>query len=153
MERQHSLLRALDIDALRDHGYTYARFRIDPFYRLVKRNPPWWFRRRCLAALVDIERAWREQLDGFDQLVMLELWLGMPHFTCSEVVAACGDRIAHYDETVPKRPTGSRQLPNELRWPGDPLDDYDWVEAAHMDLIDADTVADIGTIWRGTFRS
>lgn len=96
LERLRLAHRELDVDALRQGGVDYVKIWLDPWNRLVPRNPPYWYRRRILAAFIDIFDAWRERLEGAGEPHYLELWLFDPDFHRTQVVAVMGDRIASY---------------------------------------------------------
>lgn len=154
LDRLRARNMVVDVERLSSKGtaYDYAKLYLDPFYRLEKRNPRWWFRRLCVAALVDIAEAWRGQLTVLDRPVMLELWIGHPNFLESQVVAATGSRIERYDVAVPVCDHQSAALPNEIRWPGDPLDKFEWRAAVDIGFDDDENPINVGTIWRGTFK-
>ncbi|MEM1116087.1 MAG: hypothetical protein AAF845_08360 [Bacteroidota bacterium] len=92
-------------DAALAEGRGWVKLWFDPWYRLVRREPPTWLRRRMLAALLDIHRAWHERLaeheretgEPFD----CQLWLFDPHFMGSQVVFSVGEWRAGYRDTFP----------------------------------------------------
>jgi hypothetical protein len=88
--------RALDLDALRRDRVEYVEILLDPWSRLVGRNPPYWYRRRIMAAFADIFNAWREVLELQGEPYYLALWVLEPNFYGTQVVAATGDRIEGY---------------------------------------------------------
>lgn len=89
--------RELNVEALRrGRGVRYVKIWLDPWSRLEPRNPPYWYRRRILAALIDILGAWREQLERMGEPYYLALWLFDPDFHRSQVVAAAGESIEYY---------------------------------------------------------
>jgi hypothetical protein len=97
LERFRLHHRELDAEALPGEGVHYVKVWLDPWSRLEKRNPPLWFRRRIVAALLDIHDAWREALERRGEPYYLSVWLFHPDFHRSQVVAALGDdTIAYY---------------------------------------------------------
>lgn len=88
--------RELDVEALRRGGRHYVKIWLDPWRRLVPRNPPYWYRRRIVAAFIDILDAWRERLEAAGEPYYLELWLFHPDFHDTQVVAAVGEQIDYY---------------------------------------------------------
>jgi hypothetical protein len=88
--------RELDVEALRHGGRHYVKIWLDPWRRLVPRNPPYWYRRRIVAAFIDILDAWRERLEAAGEPYYLELWLFHPDFYDTQVVAAVGEEIDYY---------------------------------------------------------
>jgi hypothetical protein len=76
----------------------YVKISLDPWYRLVKRNPPLWFRRLILKALIEIYDSWYLQLlelKNSDKFY-LKIWLYDPHFMSSQVVAAWDQNAYQY---------------------------------------------------------
>jgi len=126
----------LDLDALLTEELAYVKLWIDPFYRLDKRNPPMWYRKRCVSALVAIHDAWARRLATLDQPSYLALWLYHPNFLGSQVVAAVGSHIAWYERLFP---SGGPVRPT-------PLPDFDapdvdlasWSWSAHPELFPDD---------------
>lgn len=97
LERLRLAHRELDVEALRQgRGVYYVKIWLDPWSRLVPRNPPHWFRRRILAAFIDVLDAWRERLEAAGEPYYLALWLFDPDFHRSQVVAAAGESIEYY---------------------------------------------------------
>lgn len=79
------------------YHYDYVKIWLDPWFRLQKRNPPVWFRRLIVAALIEIYDSWRKQLVSLNEPFYLKIWLFEPHFVRSQVVAATGERIEYYE--------------------------------------------------------
>lgn len=96
LERFRLAHRELDVEALRLDGRHYVKIWLDPWSRLVPRNPPHWFRRRIVAVFLDVLGAWRERLEAAGEPYYLELWLFHPDFHDTQVVAAMGDATAWY---------------------------------------------------------
>lgn len=88
--------RELDVEALRRGGRHYVKIWLDPWRRLVPRNPPYWYRRRIVAAFIDILGAWRERLEAAGEPHYLEMWLFHPDFYDTQVVAAVGEELGFY---------------------------------------------------------
>ncbi|WP_420128987.1 hypothetical protein [Longimicrobium sp.] len=96
LERLRLRHRELDLELLRRDRVEYVEILLDPWSRLVPRNPPYWYRRRILAAFIDIFDAWRETLERQGEPYYLALWVLEPNFHGTQVVAATGDRIEGY---------------------------------------------------------
>ena len=96
LERLRLRHRELDLEALRQDRVDYVEILLSPWSRLVGRNPPYWYRRRIMAAFVDIFDAWRDQLERLGEPYYLALWVLDPDFYRTQVVAATGDRIDAY---------------------------------------------------------
>ncbi|MFL6209817.1 MAG: hypothetical protein ACJ74W_13255 [Pyrinomonadaceae bacterium] len=116
---------------LNRYDYDYVKIWLDPWYRLEKRNPPIWFRRLIVAALLGIYESWHKQLRARGDKFYLKVWLFDPHFMDSQVVAAVGERIHYYEELF-VRSIESRKFPYQKYLHGSyNLHDYDW--ALHVD--------------------
>lgn len=126
LERLRQAHLRLDMDALRAAEREYVKIWLDPWSRLVPRNPPYWYRRRILAAFMDILHSWRDALEATGEPYYLELWLFHPDFHGTQVVAAIGDMVNFYDnafepaESAPPRPPALYDDPaydlDGLRW-------------------------------------
>jgi hypothetical protein len=177
LERFRLAHRELDVQGLRAGERTYVKIWLDPWSRLVPRNPPHWFRRRILAALMDIHGAWRETLEGLGEPYYLELWLFHPDFYKTQVVAAVGDCIDFYrnvfepaEHAVPS-PRALYEDPaydlDRLRWragteihvvPAADVEDFDYAAelARRADRVqqaswgDMLYVFELGTVWQGS---
>lgn len=53
---------ALDMERLVRHNRDYVKIWIDPFYRLTRRNPPIWYSRLILGAMIEIHQSWLQQM-------------------------------------------------------------------------------------------
>jgi hypothetical protein len=89
----------LDIEHLHQYQRDYAKLWIHPFYAIPRRNPPVWYNRLLLEAILDVYRSWHEKLSKLDEVFYLKLWIYDPHFINSQVVAAYKDCLHFYDQT------------------------------------------------------
>lgn len=96
LERLRLAYRELNVEALRDGRAQYVKIWLDPWKRLVPRNPPYWFRRRILAALIDIHDSWRRALERTGEPYHVAIWLFHPAFHDTQVVATMGKLAAEY---------------------------------------------------------
>lgn len=112
--------------ALNRCGYEYVKVWLDPWYRQQKCNPPVWFRRLIVAALIEIYNSWQKQLVSRNEPFYLKIWFYEPHFIRSQVVAATGKRIEYYENLfVPD--TESKKFPFEKYAHGNyNLTAFDW---------------------------
>jgi hypothetical protein len=140
LERLREEALPLPIAELDHRGFAYRKLVITPFYRLEKRQPPYWYRRLCIAALVEIGESWRAQLNAHQPELRVEVWLFHPHFIASQVVVGAYDPFSA-EEPLPVR--------GEYRWPGDPLDRLRWCTDSHVELDHDDEPVVVGTRWRG----
>lgn len=140
----------LDLAALRRSERHYVKIWLDPWSRLVPRNPPVWFQRRILAALLGILESWRRTLDAAGEPYYLRLWLFDPEFHRSQVVAAVGSFIPFYENTFARAPAGNRRPPRRFDDPEYDLDALEWRPCLHTDVVLADDAADFGELTRLT---
>lgn len=180
LERFRLAHRTLDVEALRGSHYDYVKVWLDPWSRLEGRNPPVWFRRRVLAALVDIHDAWRAALKTMDEPYYLEIWLFHPDFYRSQVVAAMDWRMEHYRNVFEPAPSAAPRPPALYDDAAFDLDRFQWRPGTEVNMylaspgeLDADVQADFerrasrieqarngdlmyffeqGAVWQGTLR-
>ncbi|HST62404.1 MAG TPA: hypothetical protein VLK84_27115 [Longimicrobium sp.] len=126
LERFRLAHRALDVEALRAAERAYVKIWLDPWSRLVPRNPPYWYRRRILAALIDIHASWRQALEAAGVPYSLELWLFHPDFHKTQVVAATGSLLKFYDNVFERAEDGSPRPPALYDDPAYDLDRLQW---------------------------
>ncbi len=74
----------------------YMKLQIDPFNRFVKRNPPMWYRKLFIDALMNVYANWKNLADTLSEDYYLKIWVFEPNFYDSQVVLAIGDRITWY---------------------------------------------------------
>lgn len=155
LERFRQRYLELDVDALRQDELRYVKLWLDPWSRLVPRDPPAWFRRRVLAAFLDLLYAWDRALRATGEPYYLRLWLYHPRFHRTQVVAAMGGRIAWYQGMFAPAP-GARPLPPPQY--GDPaydLDATEWEPCLDTDVLlpdDAVDMRELGRLVRGASR-
>ncbi|HEX6909867.1 MAG TPA: hypothetical protein VF142_05720 [Longimicrobium sp.] len=177
LERFRLAHRTLDVEALRQSHYHYVKVWLDPWSRLGGRNPPIWFRRRILAALMDIHDAWRAALEGLGEPYYLEVWLFHPDCYRSQVVAGLDWRMEHYRNVFPPAADAATRPLALYDDPAYDLDHFAWrpgtdenVYMACPGELDADAKADferrashveqaangdalyffeLGTVWQG----
>lgn len=89
----------LDMEQLSRNNRDYVKLWMDPFYRLKKRNPPMWFARLWLAAMIEIYRSWAHQMNLVNEPYYLKIWLFDPNFIHSQIVVAFRDCLHFYDQT------------------------------------------------------
>ncbi len=94
--------------------YVLAKIWIDPWYRLTRRTPPAWLRKRMVEGLLSIHDAWETQARRLGQPVLLQVWVCSPRFMESCVVAAVGTRAEYYARLLPRAAARSC-MPEELR--------------------------------------
>ncbi|WP_235867381.1 hypothetical protein [Priestia abyssalis] len=126
----------LDIDYLSDYQRTYAKLWIHPFYTLIHRNPPLWYNRLLLEAMIDVYLAWHQKMREEDEDFYLKIWLYDPHFIESQIVVAYKDCLDYYNKTFEVRPN-IKEFPyakfHSLR---DKLEKFEWqlfIDSEHYD--------------------
>lgn len=106
--KQHAM--DLNMDYVRENQRDYAKLYIHPFYSLVPRNPPTWFNRLLLEAMIDVYLHWHEQMTNEKENFYLKMWLYEPNFISSQIVTAYKDCIDFYNDTFDKH-TISKPFP------------------------------------------
>lgn len=89
----------LDTEQLGSIHRDYVKLWIDPFYRLRRRNPPVWYSRLLLEAMIEVYQSWSQRMKGLNEPFYLKMWLYNPHFINSQIVVAFRDCLSYYDHT------------------------------------------------------
>lgn len=87
----------LDLNALENYKRDYLKITIDPWYRLVKRNPPVWYQRYLVDALCDIYLNWENEIKKVRDEFYLKMWLFEKNIINSQIVIAIDDKINFYN--------------------------------------------------------
>jgi len=87
------------MEYMAQHHRDYAKLWIDPWYRAIRRNPPIWYRRLLLQAMLEVYRNWYKQMQATGEEFYLKIWLYDPHFINSQIVVAYRDFLHFYDQT------------------------------------------------------
>jgi hypothetical protein len=126
----------LDMNYMEQHQRDYAKLWIDPFYRLIRRNPPVWYRRLILQAMFEVYMNWYKQMKVTGEPFYLKIWLYEPHFMNSQIVVAYRECLHFYDQTFDKADYEQRFSHDkyELGELLDVLRKLDW--QLHVDAID-----------------
>ncbi|MGG1661445.1 hypothetical protein [Brevibacillus sp. NRS-1366] len=103
----------LDLDTLLVDHKDYVKLWIDPWYRLVRRNPPQWLTRIIFKAMVEIYCSWHEKLRDLNEPFYLKIWLYHPSFTQSQIVVAIKEQIQYY-ESLFDRDLQSKKFPSHF---------------------------------------
>lgn len=116
----------LDIEQLCRNSRDYVKLWIDPFYRLIRRDPPMWYSRLMLEAMSEVYQSWNQQMEKLKEPYYLKLWLYYPHFINSQVVVAFRESLNYYDhifhESNDKKEFPSQQfgaVPGLNKWKWD----------------------------------
>jgi len=127
----------LDVGALRQRERARVPLNIDPWDRLVRRNPPVWYRRLFLASLFDVYESWRHTLEGIGQPYYLRVWLAHPRFFETQLVAAIGSRIAYYEQLFVPDP--DTHAPPAFYAPDERFASYAWRRCSNIQPYEIDT--------------
>jgi hypothetical protein len=118
----------LDLDALKTTGHEHVKLRLEPWFRYNPRQPPLWYRRHLVKALLDIHDAWRATLLAQGDPFWLGIWLFHPDFLSSQVVAVMGERIPVYRDCFFERdPMLCSFPPPEYADPAYDLSRFEWL--------------------------
>jgi len=87
---------ALDLGLIQRAGRDWVKIWIDPWDRLVMREPPFWLKRMMPEALIEIHHAWAESVREISDDYDVWIWLFDPYFVRSQVVLATGSWRTYY---------------------------------------------------------
>lgn len=90
---------------LSNNNRWYEKQIIDPFYRLVRRQPPFWIQKIQLENLIEIGSAWKSIYNQANTNGRVFLWLYPDPFIQSQVVAVKDEMKSFYDGTFEPAPS------------------------------------------------
>ena len=127
--------KSVDLDRIRKHGYQYVKPKVGPWSNLYNDRPyPTNYRRQLLTNLIDLYFNWRQVLDKEFEKYYLKLWIQYPRFIDSQLIAAIGDKINHYDNfehvKVDNREFPLREFQNET----ERISKFDWQVYSDIDV-------------------
>lgn len=129
------------------YGYDYCKIQIDPWNRLIGREPPIWLGRQMVEGLLDIYDSWA--LASGPQVKYLKLWLKWPDLSASQVVMAGESRVTWYESVF--RPVADLGWAQERGFPPQfgpallkRLQSWDWQECLNEVEVDR---ADLPVGW------
>lgn len=147
----------LDVTKLHKSQRDYVKVTIDPWHRLVRRNPPIWYNRLILEALIEIYLNWQKTLQEWEEPFYLKIWLFDHHFINSQVVAATGDWIVGYNNTFIKSNDARTFTFEKYKIHNFSLENFQWelhVEENYFyEKIDQISEAEINKIKQKAYRS
>jgi hypothetical protein len=79
-----------------DHNYMQMDLSLDPFNRYTKRNPPMWYRKLWIKALMETYENWDNVAKNLWEEYYLKIWVFEPHFYESQLVLGIKERIQQY---------------------------------------------------------
>ncbi|RIX59228.1 hypothetical protein D3P08_03470 [Paenibacillus nanensis] len=123
-----------DIEHFNQYHRDYAKLWIHPFYAIPRRNPPAWYNRFLLEAMLDVHLNWNEKLTDTGEDYYLKLWIYDPHFIHSQVVAAYRNSLHFYDKAFD---VGSqeKQFPfYKFDYLREKLERFDWCQHIDCDV-------------------
>ncbi|MBP1905193.1 hypothetical protein J2Z32_001821 [Paenibacillus turicensis] len=115
----------LDMEEMFRSNRDYVKLWIDPFFRLTRRNPPIWYSRLLLEAMIEVYQSWYQQMKRLDEPFYLKIWLYHPNFINSQIVVAFRDCLHFYDNTFEKS-NDKRDFPSQLYGKIASLQDFKW---------------------------
>ena len=131
------------------YGYDYCKIQIDPWNRLIEREPPIWLGRLMIHGLLDICDSWA--LASRPEVKYLKVWLNWPRLRTSQVVMAGESRRAWYEGVF--RPVADLGWVTEQGLPSPlgpdllkRLQGWDWQECLDEVAVDR---ADVPAGWLG----
>jgi hypothetical protein len=135
--KQEHLFHSLDemISALTDADSFYMKLYIDPFYRIIKRNPPLWFRKLFIQALCDVYENWQRYAKQLDTPYYLKIWIFEPSFTQSQIVLGIGERIKWYENLFDAH---EKNIPFPDQYKSDSTGKFNWDFAKEIDVVEKD---------------
>ncbi|WP_264740043.1 hypothetical protein [Cytobacillus firmus] len=92
----------LDMKLIREYNRDYAKLWIHPFYSWNRINPPTWFNRLLLEAMIDVYISWYEKMLNEKEDFYLKIWLYDPNFINSQIVVEYRDCLNFYDNVFDK---------------------------------------------------
>jgi hypothetical protein len=116
----------LDMDYVRDYERVYVKLWIHPFYALLRRNPPAWYNKLLLEAMMDVYFVWHQKMKKENEDFYLKIWLYEPHFLSSQIVVAYKDCLNFYDETFVKRKEDKKFPYDKFYSLKDKLEQFEW---------------------------
>lgn len=93
----------LDMELIREYNRDYAKLWIHPFYGWNRINPPAWYNRLLLEAMIDVYFCWYEKMANENEEFYLKMWLYDPNFINSQIVVAYQDFLEFYDDVFDKQ--------------------------------------------------
>lgn len=115
----------LDIEELLRSNRDYVKLWINPFFRLTRRNPPMWYSRLLLEAMIEVYQAWYQQMKTLNEPFYLKIWLYHPNFINSQIVVAFRDCLHFYDNTFEKS-NDKKAFPSQLYGKFPNLHNFKW---------------------------
>lgn len=138
----------LDLEELFHNNRDYVKLWIDPFFRLTRRNPPIWYSRLLLEAMIEVYQSWYEQMQRLNEPFYLKIWLYHPNFIHSQIVVAFRECLHFYDNTF-EESNDKKAFPSQLYGKIAGLQDFKWelaLESEYYRL--AELQADVGLGFR-----
>ena len=144
MERWRTEYLTPDWPHFNHYGYAYCKIQIDPWNRLVKRQPPLWLGRQMIHGLLDICDAW---VEAIPDAAYLRVWLMWPYLIGSQVGMSGPSRLDWYSEMF--RPVESLSWAEARGFPPqfgpellERLKGYQWTECLDEYSVDSDDVSE-----------
>jgi hypothetical protein len=124
----------LNIDSIRKHHRDYVKLWIYPLYSINRINPPVWYSRLLLAAMIDVYLNWYEKMIDEDNEFYLKIWLYEPNFIESQIVVAYKDCLNFYDKNFEKRTLCKKFPIQKYPFLAEKLAMFDWELCIEADV-------------------
>lgn len=124
----------LDLDLLTKQNKLYVKLWIPPFYNLYTisknkvghKNPPNWFNKIILEAMIDVYKSWEEKLKELGKPYYLKIWLYDPDFINSQIVVALDYNIDYYNSLFEKDERKKKFSENKYKLDNIQIGDFNW---------------------------
>lgn len=116
----------LDMEYVRDRHRDYAKLWIHPFYGIPNVNPPDWYNRLLVKAMIDVYDEWHRRMEAENEDFYLKIWLFEHDFIGSQIVTAYKEAIDFYSDAFDKE-DGGQSFPMKRFEPlQHELNRFDW---------------------------
>jgi hypothetical protein len=124
----------LNIDLIRKHHRDYVKLWRYPVYSIHRTNPPVWYSRLLLEAMIEVYFEWYEKMINEDNDFYLKIWLYEPNFIKSQIVVAYKDCLNFYDNTFEKRLLCKKFPVHKYAFLAEKLARFDWELCIEADV-------------------
>ncbi len=104
-----------DLEHFNNYGEDFVKIRIDPWNRLMERQPPGWYCKIILERLIEIHNKWYQYYSLNQQNFDLQLWINEPKFIRSQVVCAKTDKPDEFRNNYYRPDKSDRKFPSH-KW-------------------------------------
>ncbi len=117
----------LDVNRLKKYQYDYAKVKFGPWENLFKTEEfPTDYRNQLFSSLLNFYSNWKNELDKNFDNYYLKIWLYYPRFKNSQIVAAIGNKIKHYESNFEKSDLIKEFPKQEFKNENERILKFDW---------------------------